>query len=219
MDLVLLGPPGAGKGTQAQLLQKHYGYRQISTGDILRANRRQGTQLGKAAEGYMLRGELVPDELILRMVESELRADERALFDGFPRTVAQAEALDAMLLERGREMPAAIAFKIDRATLEERLLGRWTNPRNGRVYNERFNPPRQPRIDDEDGGPLVQREDDKPETVARRLDVFERETLPLVAYYQRGRAGRLISIDAAQPVDRVAAQIRSALHLEENAPA
>ena len=201
MDVVLLGGPGAGKGTQAQILQRHFGYRQISTGDLLREHRKAGTELGKAAEGFMKRGELVPDELIIKMVEGELRDDAGVLFDGFPRTVAQAEALDALLESRGRGMAGAVYFQIDRASLEERLLGRWTNPRTGRVYHETFNPPKVAGIDDEDGGPLVQRDDDKPETIKKRLDVFEAQTMPLVAYYQHSE--RLAAIDATRPVDEV----------------
>ena len=200
-DVVLLGGPGAGKGTQAQILVKRFAYRQISTGDLLREHRNQGTELGKAAEGYMKRGELVPDELIIKMVEGELRDDSGVLFDGFPRTVAQAEALDALLQSRGRGLPSAVYFEISRNQLEERMLGRWTNPRSGRVYHEKFNPPKTAGIDDEDGSPLVQREDDKPETIKRRLDVFEAQTMPLVAYYQQGN--RLARIDATQPVDAV----------------
>ncbi|MDE2480939.1 MAG: adenylate kinase [bacterium] len=200
-DIVLLGGPGAGKGTQAQILQKQFGFRQISTGDLLREHRNHGTELGKAAEGFMKRGELVPDELIIKMVEGELRDDAGVLFDGFPRTVAQAEALDALLESRGRGMAGAVYFQIDRASLEERLLGRWTNPRTGRVYHETFNPPKVAGIDDEDGGPLVQRDDDKPETIKKRLDVFEAQTMPLVAYYQHSE--RLAAIDATRPVDEV----------------
>lgn len=200
-DIVLLGGPGAGKGTQAQILVKRFAYRQISTGDLLREHRNLGTELGKAAEGYMKRGELVPDELIIKMVEGELRDDAGVLFDGFPRTVAQAEALDAAMQSRGRGLPGAVYFEISRNALEERMLGRWTNPRSGRVYHEKFDPPKTAGIDDVDGGPLVQREDDKPETIKRRLDVFEAQTMPLVAYYAKGE--RLARIDATQPVDAV----------------
>ncbi len=214
MDVVLLGGPGAGKGTQAQILQKHFGYRQISTGDLLREHRNGGTELGKAAEGFMKRGELVPDELIIKMVEGELRDDADVLFDGFPRTVAQAEALDALLDARGRGTPGAVYFQIDRALLEERLRGRWTNPRTGRVYHETFNAPKVAGIDDEDGGPLVQRDDDKPETIKRRLDVFEAQTMPLVEYYGRGKSHRLVAIDATLPVDEVTHQLIHALGLE-----
>ena len=211
-DVILLGGPGAGKGTQAQILVKHFGYRQISTGDILRAHRQAGTELGKAAEGYMDRGDLVPDELIISMVEGELKEDAAVLFDGFPRTVAQAEALDRLLQTRGRGLPDAVYFQIDRALLEERLLGRWTNPRTGRVYHEKFNPPATPGIDDEDGGPLVQRDDDKPETIQKRLDVFEAQTMPLVQYYDQ--AHRLTTIDARLPVDDVAHMLIHAIGLE-----
>ncbi|MDQ2865847.1 MAG: adenylate kinase [Candidatus Eremiobacteraeota bacterium] len=211
-DVVLLGGPGAGKGTQAQILQSRFGYRQIATGDLLRDHRNRGSDLGKAAQGFMQRGELVPDELIVRMVEGELRDDAGVLFDGFPRTAAQAEALDGALQARGRGMPRAIYFAIPRSLLEERLLGRWTNPRNGRVYHERFNPPAIPGIDDEDGGVLVEREDDKPGTIQKRLDVFEAQTMPLIEYYNRSH--RLVSIDATQPVAAVTSELERALALE-----
>jgi adenylate kinase len=214
-DVVLLGGPGAGKGTQAQILVKQFGYRQISTGDLLREHRNGGTELGKAAEGYMKRGELVPDELIISMVEGELSNDAGVLFDGFPRTVAQAQALDRSLSARGRGLPGAVYFKIDRPLLEERLLGRWTNPRTGRVYHERFNPPSKPGICDEDGGELIQREDDKPETIKRRLDVFEAQTMPLVDYYEK--SGRLATIDATQSVENVTNTLIRAIGLDSAA--
>ncbi len=211
-DIILLGGPGAGKGTQAQVLQQRFGYRQISTGDLLREHRNNGTELGKAAEGYMKRGELVPDELMIKMVEGELRGDTAVLFDGFPRTVAQAKALDDLLVSRGRGLPQAVYFNIAREILEERLLGRWTNPRTGRVYHERFNPPKAAGIDDEDGGPLVQREDDKPETIQRRLDVFQAQTMPLVEYYLT--RGRLAEIDATLPVANVTHVLLHAIGVE-----
>jgi adenylate kinase len=211
-DVVLLGGPGAGKGTQAQILQREFGYHQISTGDLLREHRKNGTELGVAAEDYMQRGELVPDDLIVKMVEGELRSEEAVLFDGFPRTVAQAEALDALLESRGRGLPGAIYFEIPRAGLEERLLGRWTNPRTGRVYHERFNPPHVAGIDDEDGGPLVQRDDDKPETIKRRLDVFEAQTMPLVDYYRSRK--RLTTVDATASVADVTHQLIHAIGVE-----
>lgn len=208
-DVVLLGGPGAGKGTQAQILQKQFGYRQISTGDLLREHRNQGTDLGNAAEGYMKRGELVPDDLIINMVDGELHANDKALFDGFPRTVAQAEALDALLESEGRGLPEAVYFNISRSQLEERLLGRWMNPRTGRIYHEKFDPPQVPGISDDDGGPLVQREDDKPETVKKRLDVFEAQTMPLIDYYDA--RGRLARIDATQNVERVTLELLQAI--------
>ena len=201
VDIVFLGGPGAGKGTQAQILQKHFGYRQISTGDLLRTHKKAGTELGKAAEGYMTRGDLVPDDLIIKMVEGEL-GDDAALFDGFPRTVAQAKALDELLTKRGRGVPGVVYFEAPRAVLEERLLGRWTNPRTGRVYHEKFSPPRTPGICDEDGGPLEQRPDDKAEIIKKRLDVFEAETMPLVGFYEVNPE-RFVTIDATQEMDDV----------------
>ena len=212
-DVVLLGGPGAGKGTQAQILQSRFGYRQISTGDLLREHRNKSTELGNAAQGFMQRGELVPDELIIRMVEGELRDRTGVLFDGFPRTVAQAEALDGLLHERGRGLPKAIYFEIPRALLEQRLLGRWTNPRTGRVYHETFNPPRVAGIDDDDGGELIVRDDDKADTIKKRLDVFEAQTMPLVEYYRK--SSRLASIDATQPVDAVTQMLERAMGMED----
>ncbi len=214
LDIVLLGGPGAGKGTQAQILQSRFGYRQISTGDLLREHRNRGSELGKAAQGFMQRGELVPDELIIKMVEGELRDDSAVLFDGFPRTVAQAEALDALLQARGRGVPHAVYFKIERPLLEQRLLGRWTNPRTGRVYHETFNPPHVAGVDDGDGGELIQREDDKPETIKKRLDVFEAQTLPLVEYYGRSDSNRMVAIDATQPVGAVTHDLLHAIGVE-----
>lgn len=211
-DVVLLGAPGAGKGTQAQILQKQLGYRQISTGDLLREHRDNGTELGIAAEDFMKRGELVPDDLIINMVDHELHAGESVVFDGFPRTIAQAEALDALLESEGRGLPEAVYFEISRAQLEERLLGRWTNPRTGRVYHEKFSPPKVAGISDDDGGPLVQREDDKPETIKKRLDVFEVQTMPLIDYYDA--RGRLARIDATLPVDAVTHELIHAIGVE-----
>lgn len=201
VDIVFLGGPGAGKGTQAQILQKHFGYRQISTGDLLRKHRKNGTELGKAAESYMDRGALVPDDLIIKMVEGEL-GDDAVLFDGFPRTVAQAKALDELMIARDRGVPGVVYFQIDRPLLEERLLGRWTNPRTGRVYHEKFDPPKVAGICDEDGGPLEQRADDKAEIIKKRLDVFEAETMPLVDFYEASPE-RFAAIDATQSVDDV----------------
>ncbi len=211
-DVVLLGAPGAGKGTQAHMLERHLGYRDISTGELLRAHRDAGSELGTQAEAYMHRGALVPDELIIRMVEGELRGDAAVVFDGFPRTVAQAEALDSLMDSRGRGLPVAVFFDIPRAKLEERLLGRWTNPRTGRVYHTTFNPSKVHGVDDEDGGPLVQRDDDRPETIGRRLDVFEAQTLPLVDYYRKSR--RLTQIDATQSMEKVTQELRRVLGVD-----
>ena len=205
MILVLLGPPGAGKGTQAKVLEEKFGMRQISTGDILRANRRQGTPLGKEAQSYMDAGTLVPDDLIIRMMEPELASDGGKLLDGFPRTVAQAEALDALLTKNGAEPATAILFDVDFDVLMERLTGRWTNPRTGRSYHAKFNPPKVAGVDDEDGGPLVQRDDDKAEAIKTRLDVYDKQTTPLIGYYET--SSRLTKIDALATIDAVSRQL------------
>src|SRR5579872_5898657 len=164
MDVIFIGPPGAGKGTQAQILQRELGMRQLSTGDILRRHRSEGTALGRKAQAYMERGDLVPDDVIIAMVEDELRKPGDVLFDGFPRTVAQAEALDALMKKQGRSV-GVVLFDIPLNVVYERLTGRWSNAKTGRVYHEKFNPPKAHGIDDEDGSALVQRDDDKPETV------------------------------------------------------
>jgi adenylate kinase len=206
MRLILLGPPGAGKGTQAHLLEERFGARQVSTGDILRAHRDAGTELGKSAQGFMERGELVPDEVILSMIETELDALSGGfIMDGFPRTVAQAETFDALLERKSLPLDAVVLFAADRETLLTRLTARWTNPRTGRTYNAVTNPPRVAGIDDEDGGPLVQRDDDAPLTVKRRLDVYTQQTVPLVDYYRR--SGKLVEIDALAPVNAVSEEI------------
>lgn len=212
MDVLFFGAPGAGKGTQAQILRKQYGYRQLSTGDLLREECEKKTELGNAAESYMQLGELVPDDLIVEMVKKNLPpAGAGVIFDGFPRTVAQAKALDALLKAAGRGLPQAIHFHVSRETLEERLIGRWTNPRTGRVYHERFNPPKRAGVDDDDGGPLIQREDDKQEIVRHRLDVFEKQTKPLIEYYDDPAQRRYLKIDASQPIVKVTDKLLRAL--------
>jgi len=210
MRVVFLGPPGAGKGTQARILQERFGLEQISTGDILRRHLAMGTPLGKQAESYMQRGQLVPDDLVIDMIEHELeRAPDGFVMDGFPRTVAQAEALDELLARRGTPLDAAVSFSADRAALVERLASRWTNPRNGRTYNALTNPPKVAGIDDEDGGELIQREDDRAETVAKRLDVYERQTWPLIEYYRK--VGKLVQVDALASVASVSETIAAAI--------
>jgi adenylate kinase len=210
LRLVLLGPPGAGKGTQARVLHERFGVKHLSTGDILRENRARGTALGKEADGYMQRGELVPDQLIIEMIDGELNdAPEGFVMDGFPRTIAQAEAFDALLARRGWSLDAAVLFAAGRETLLARLSARWTNPRNGRTYNSLTNPPRVAGVDDEDGGPLVQRDDDRSETVAKRLDVYETQTAPLIEYYRH--QGKLLEVNALLEVDEVTQALLHAL--------
>ncbi|MGH8165277.1 MAG: adenylate kinase [Rhodanobacteraceae bacterium] len=207
MRLVFLGPPGAGKGTQAHILESKFGVRQISTGDILRENRGAGTELGGRAEGYMKRGELVPDELIVKMIEGYLlnQAANGFIMDGFPRTVAQAQSFDELLSRRGLTLDAVVLFNIDRETLMTRLTARWTNPRTGKVYNTITVPPKIAGHCDDDGGPLVQREDDRPDTVSKRLDIYDAQTKPLVAYYRA--TGKLIEVDALASIETVTQEI------------
>jgi adenylate kinase len=206
--LIFLGPPGAGKGTQAKILEEKCGHRQISTGDLLRAHRANKTPLGLEAQGFMDRGELVPDDLIIRMMESELANATDVVVDGFPRTVAQAEAFDTMLAAK-HLTATAVLFDVDISALMERLTGRWTNPRTGRVYHEKFYPPKVAGIDDEDGGPLVQRDDDKAETIAKRLDVYQAQTAPLIAYY--GDKGTMVTVNALAERDAVTKSICDAI--------
>src|SRR5579864_9296795 len=210
MRLIFLGPPGAGKGTQSRLLTKRFGARHISTGDILRDHRVAGTELGKLAQDFMRRGELLPDELILKMIEGEIEKSPRGfIMDGFPRTVAQAEAFDAFLDRKGLNLDGVVLFDVDRDTLVTRLTSRWTNPVTGKSYNAITNPPPGPGMRDEDGTELIQREDDKAETVRKRLDVYQDQTEPLVAYYTK--RGKLVKVDGLAPVEDVTRQIVSAL--------
>jgi adenylate kinase len=202
VNLIFLGPPGAGKGTQAKVLSDRFGYRQISTGDILRANVREGTPLGLEAKPIMESGELVPDDLMIRMIEAEMEKPGDVIFDGFPRTTAQAKALDDLL--RRKNKPAIpVLFDVDMGVLLERLAGRWTHPASGRTYHEKFAPPKTAGIDDVSGEPLVQRPDDKEDTIRKRLAVYADQTAPLVAYYQAGAGPGLVRIDALAPIDRV----------------
>lgn len=206
MNLIFLGPPGAGKGTQAKILEERFGYRQISTGDILRTNVREGTPLGVEAKGYMDRGVLVPDDLIIRMMEPVLERAGNVILDGFPRTVAQARALDE-LLARKKKSAVAILFDVDPKVLIERLTGRWTHVASGRTYHILHNPPKVAGLDDASGEPLVQRPDDKEETIRTRLAVYDDETAPLIGYYDDPSDPRLVRVDALAPIDVVTRQL------------
>jgi adenylate kinase len=206
VNLILLGPPGAGKGTQAKILEERFGYRQISTGDILRRNVAEGTPLGVEAKSFMVRGDLVPDDLIIRMVEHELTDPAEVILDGFPRTVPQAEALDA-LLARHHRSAVAVLFKVDMGVLIERLTGRWTHPASGRTYHVKYNPPQVPGRDDVTGEPLIQRPDDTEATIRKRLAVYTEQTAPLIAYYDDPADPRLVCVDALAPIPEVTEQL------------
>ena len=201
--IVMLGPPGAGKGTQAKIIAEELGLVPISTGDLFRENLSSETELGKLAASYMTKGELVPDDVTIAMVEERLsRPDcqKGAVLDGFPRTPAQAEALDNLLSKIGGHVDLVPFIHVPNETLVERLSGRWMS-RAGRVYHALYNPPKVKWIDDFDGSELYQREDDKPETVAHRIDVYYLQTSPLIEYYRE--AGSLVKIDGTQSIEKV----------------
>lgn len=210
--IVLLGPPGAGKGTQAQRISDALGLSHISSGDIFRENLKNQTELGELARDYMDRGELVPDDVTIAMIrERLLRPDcsPGALLDGFPRTREQAEALMAMLADFGSEVEAVPYIQVSDEVLIERLSGRWTCRDQGHVFHEKYSAPINAGICDHDGSPLYQREDDKAETVKRRIRVYLEQTAPLIEYY-RGE-GKLIEINGTQSIDDVSRDIKKAL--------
>lgn len=211
-NLILLGAPGAGKGTQAQRLAVRFGIPQISTGDMLRAARREGTPLGKKAEEYMNTGALVPDDVVIGLVEERLgKPDARAGFilDGFPRTIPQAEALDGVLKKLGRERIRVVDVQVPEATLVERLGGRLSCPKDGASYHVKFTPPKTEGVCDQCGTALVTRADDKPEAIAQRLREYHDKTAPLAEYYRKG--GVLKSIDGVGELDLVLDRIVRAL--------
>ena len=188
MNIVLIGPPGAGKGTQSKLLSERFSIPQISTGDILRANVREKTPMGLRAKDYMERGVLVPDELVVEMVVDRLSQDDCArgfILDGFPRNVKQAEALEETLDKSGKKIDAVIGFEVERRELVRRLSGRRVCRKCGATYHIIFNPPVNIDVCDRCGDELYQRDDDKEETIEARLKVYEEETLPVVEYYKK----------------------------------
>jgi adenylate kinase len=210
--LVLVGPPGAGKGTQAQFIAEHVGVPKISTGDIFRANVSQGTPLGLQAKQFMDRGDLVPDEVTIDMVRNRLQekdALEGFLLDGFPRTVPQAETLDDILRETGAKLDVVLELVVDNEEVVRRLSGRRTCRTCNHIWHVDFDPPQVEGVCDLDGGELFQRDDDKPATIENRLEVYDEQTAPLIAYYA-GR-GVLVGIDATGPVDDVTLRAIDAL--------
>ena len=204
---ILFGPPGAGKGTQATAMVEKYNLRHISTGELLRKEIAAGSELGLKAKSLIDAGALVPDEIVEGMIESEFRTVKGVngfLLDGFPRTIAQAEALDAMA-----SIDAVINFVLDDEEVVKRLSGRRLAPSTGRIYHIVTNPPKQEGLDDETGEKLIQRDDDKPEAIRHRLEVYRKETAPLIDYY-RGK-GNIIDIDASPAPEAVLAAVVEAL--------
>lgn len=213
MVVILLGPPGVGKGTQGSRLADERGWARIATGDLLRAARRGGTELGAKAQRFMDAGQLVPDALIVELVREELAAlpvDRGVVFDGFPRTVPQADALEAVLDTVGRTVDAVLLLEADDDVLVKRIAGRRSCPRCGKVYNVHFDPPRTQGVCDACGAELVHRPDDEPETVRHRLEVYREQTEPLVGYYEAAGAP-LASVSADGPPDEVWDGMREAL--------
>jgi adenylate kinase len=212
LNLVLLGPPGSGKGTQGERLQEDLELPYYATGDILRAAVREGTELGRAAKDYMDRGDLVPDEVIVGMIGERIDSEEAAdgfILDGFPRTAPQAEALTAKLDELGRKLTAVLLIDVSDEEVVRRLGGRRTCLQNGHVFHVEFNPPEQEGVCDVDGSELIVRDDDKPEVIRHRLDQYHEKTAPLIEHYDS--QSLLRQIDGAAAPDAVADEIQRTL--------
>jgi adenylate kinase len=210
--IVLVGPPGAGKGTQAQFIASHLAIPKVSTGDIFRYNVSAGTDLGKEAKAYMDRGDLVPDKLTVAMVERRLAEDDAQagfLLDGFPRNVAQAETLKKILADSGLRLDLVLELVVDHDEVIRRLSGRRTCRTCGRVWHVAFDPPTRPGKCDECGGELFQRDDDREETIRHRLEVYAEQTQPLISYY--ADEGILLGMDATGPVEDVTDRALAAL--------
>ncbi|MFC0469725.1 adenylate kinase [Halalkalibacter kiskunsagensis] len=204
MNLILMGLPGAGKGTQAERIVKEYGIPHISTGDMFRAAMKGETELGLKAKSYMDAGELVPDEVTIGIVRDRLTEDDCKdgfLLDGFPRTVAQAEALEDLLDSMGRKIDFVLNVDVPEKLLLDRLTGRRVSPTSGKTYHVIFNPPKVEGVCDVDGKELVQRDDDKPETVKKRLEVNQKQAKPLVDFYTK--KGYLRDINGDQDINKV----------------
>ncbi|MGR8941248.1 MAG: adenylate kinase [Gammaproteobacteria bacterium] len=211
MRIILLGSPGSGKGTQAQFITQKHGIPQISTGDMLRAAVRAGTPLGVEAKKVMDAGGLVSDDIILGLIKERITQDDCAngfLLDGFPRTIAQAEGLKAM----GIEITHVVEIAVDDEEIVKRMAGRRVHPASGRSYHVIFNPPKVEGVDDVTGEPLIQRDDDKEDTVRRRLQVYHEQTKPLVGYYSAaGQAAKFATIAGVGDVEQITAKLFAVL--------
>lgn len=211
--IVLLGPPGAGKGTQAKMLAEKLALAHISSGDIFRENLKAQTDLGKQAQSYIDRGDLVPDDVTISMIAARLEKPDcanGAVLDGFPRTPAQADALKEMLKKLEGEVISVPFINVPADVLIERLSGRWSCKAQGHVFHSVNNPPKFAGICDFDGSELYQREDDKPETVKRRIQVYGEQTAPLLEYYSN--AGLLVEVDGTREIDQVASDLLAAIN-------
>jgi len=210
--IVILGPPGVGKGTQAEILSKRTGLAHISSGDLFRENLKNQTELGKLAQTFMSKGELVPDDVTIGMIRERLSRPDcsvGALLDGFPRTPIQAQALESMLAEFNGLVDAVPVIIVDEDILVQRLSNRWTCRANGHIFNEKTNPPKETGKCDFDGSELYQRDDDRPETVKHRIQVYLDQTAQLISYYRD--KGKLVEIDGMQSIEQVTHALESAL--------
>ncbi|HOG46480.1 MAG TPA: adenylate kinase [Anaerolineae bacterium] len=220
MNILLLGAPGAGKGTQAELLAEHLHIPHVASGDLFREALRSDTPLGREAKGYIDRGELVPDAVTIAMVRERLAAPdsrEGVILDGFPRTIEQARALDEVLAEQRQKVDLVAFIRVRPDELLKRLSGRWTCRDCGGVYHTLYNPPQRPGVCDACGGALYQRPDDRPETQSRRIEVYLAQTSPLVEHYRRRRV--LVEIDGEQDIARVQDDLRKAVTGKQQAKA